>query len=227
MHNLGMTKPGSTIYIPFPTYKTSDGTPVTMTGLAVGDIKVYKNGGTTERASTSGYTLLDTDGIDFDTLTGIHGVSVDLSDDTTTDFWEAGARYFVVIGDITVDGITTRLIAGTFEIGYDGALLNTTINGSPADQKTFVLDAGSADNDAYNGCTVVVHDIASATQIALGFVSDYVGSTKTLSLKAVPEQTGFTIADGDNISLFPPANTYAINSARLVGDGNATPWDGV
>ena len=226
MHNLGMTKPGSTIYIPFPTYKTSDGTPVTMTGLAVGDIKVYKNGGTTERASTSGYTLLDTDGIDFDTLTGIHGVSVDLSDDTTTDFWEAGARYFVVIGDITVDGITTRLIAGTFEIGYDGAALNTTI-ATLSTQASFTLDAGSTDNDAYNGCVALVHDKASAVQIAWGYVSDYVGSTKTVTLKAVPEQTGFTMAAGDNISLFPPANTYAINGARLVGDGNTTPWDGV
>ena len=224
MLNFGKVKPGSTLYVPFTTYKAADADPVTITGFAVGDIKIYKNGGTTERASTTGFTLLDTDGIDFDTQIGLHGFSIDLSSDATADFYEAGASYFAVVDSITVDGITARFIACTFTIGYEGSILDTTI-ATLASQTGFTLDAGPADDDALNGCVALIHDKASAVQIATGFVNDYTGSTKTIALKADPGI--FTMAAGDNISFFMPSNTFAINSARLVGDGNATKWDGV
>ena len=64
--HLGDVPAGSTIYIPFTTYDKTNGASVTMTGLAVTDIEIYKDGSTTQRASDNGYTLLDTDGIDFD-----------------------------------------------------------------------------------------------------------------------------------------------------------------
>jgi len=74
MRDLGLVKPGSTIYVPFATYDSNDpSASVTITGLAVTDIEVYKNLGTTQRSSDSGYTLADTDGIDIDSVTGIHG----------------------------------------------------------------------------------------------------------------------------------------------------------
>ena len=56
---------GDTVYLPFDTFD-SDGASITITGLAVTDIEVYKNGSVTQRASDNGYALLDTDGIDFD-----------------------------------------------------------------------------------------------------------------------------------------------------------------
>jgi hypothetical protein len=212
-YDLGTVLPGSTQYIPFHTFDSNDpSASVTITGLAVTDIEIYKDGSVTQRASDAGYALLDTDGIDFDGVTGIHGFSLDLADNTTAGFFTAGARYWVVVSAITIDAATVNFVAATFRIGYPGALLDTTI-ATLASQTGFTLTAGSADNDAYNGWTAVVHDVASAIQVAAGIVSDYVGSTKTVTLSADPGI--FTMAAGDNISLFPPVGVHAWNAVAL------------
>lgn len=201
--HFGTVKPGTTLYIPFHTFDSNDpSASVTISGLATTDIEVYKDGGTTQRASDSGYALLDTDGIDFDGTTGIHGISIDLSDNTTDDFYEAGHQFMVVIASITVDAATVNFIAATFDIGYPGALLNTVI-ATRTDATNFILETGSADDDAYNGCVVYIHDQASAVQFEIGYCSDYDGGTKTLILEADPGV--FTTVAGDNISLFPPS----------------------
>ena len=200
-YHLGRVNPGSTIYIPFPSYNSA-GASVTLTGLAVTDIEVYKNGGTTQRASDNGYTLLDTDGIDFDGVTGIHGFSIDLADNSTAGFWEAGAKYFVVVSTVTIDSQTVTMLAATFEIGVDGAFLNTSI-ATLSSQTSFTLTDGPAEDDALNGCVVYIHDVASKVQGGFAVVADYTGATKTVTLLA---GTTFTVAASDNISFFPPAN---------------------
>ena len=216
MLDLGTVRPGTTLYIPFATYDSNDpSTSVTLTGLAASDIEIYKDGSTTQRASDNGYTLLDTDGIDFDAVTGIHGFSINLADNSTAGFYASGSQYWVVVASITVDGATTvNFIAATFRIGYPEAVLNTTI-ATLASQTSFTLTSGPAEDDALNGCPVVVHDVASAVQMCVGFVSDYTGSTKTVTLAADPAI--FTMAATDNISIFLPANVRAV--AGLVTNG--------
>lgn len=113
--HLGNVPASSTLYIPFATYD-SNGASVTMSGLAVTDIEIYKNGSTTQRSSDNGYTLLDTDGIDFDGITGLHGFSVDLSDNTDAGFYAVGSFYWVVVSTITVSTQTVTLVAATFRI---------------------------------------------------------------------------------------------------------------
>lgn len=113
--HLGDVPAGATIYIPFATYGSS-GQSLTMTGLAVTDIEIYKNGSVTQRASDNGYALLDTDGIDFDGLTGIHGFSVDLSDNSDSGFFSVGGFYWVVVSSITVNSQTVNFIPATFRI---------------------------------------------------------------------------------------------------------------
>lgn len=115
MTYLGDFSVGATVYVPFNTFDAA-GASVTITGFAVTDIEIYKDGGTTQRASDNGYTLLDTDGIDFDGITGIHGFKVDLSDNSDAGFFAAGHDYFVVISAITVDGKTVNFVAASFSI---------------------------------------------------------------------------------------------------------------
>lgn len=93
----------------FPAYD-SNGASVTITGLAVTDVEIYKGTSMTQRASDNGYALIDTDGIDLDTRTGIHGFSLDLSDNSDAGFYAAGSFYHVVIDAITVDTQTVRFI---------------------------------------------------------------------------------------------------------------------
>lgn len=202
MLDFGTVRPGTTLYIPFNTFDSNDpSASVTITGLATTDIEVYKDGSVTQRASDAGYALLDTDGIDFDGTTGIHGISIDLADNTTANFYEAGSQYWCVIASITVDAATVNFVAATWRIGYPDAILNTTI-ATLASQTSFTLEEGPADDDALNGFGVIVHDLASAVQIAHGYVSDYTGSTATVTLGADPGI--FTMAAGDNVSFFTP-----------------------
>ncbi len=80
--------------------------------------------------------------------------------------------------------------------GSDRLLLVDTTIATLASQTSFTLTAGSADNDAYNNCTIVVEDVSTATQKAIGMVLAYVGATKTVTLK---EALAFTIATTDKI----------------------------
>lgn len=196
MKHLGIVKPGSTLRFEFDTYNGA-GASVTITGLAVTDIEIYKDGSTTQRSSDSGYALVDTDGIDIDGLTGVHEFTVDLADNSVAGFYAAGSKYRVVVSSITADGSTISFTAGTFEIGYPSAVLNTTI-ATLASQTSFTLTAGPAEDDALNGMWCIIHDVASAVQFGKALILDYTGSTKTVTLAA---GTTFTAAAGDNFSV--------------------------
>lgn len=233
MKNLGDFAVDATVYIPFATYDKDDGSSITLTGLAVTDIEIYKNGSAIQRASDAGYTLLDTDGIDFDSIVGIHGFSVDLSNNTDAGFYAAGSEYWVIISAITVDGVVVSFPAATFSIERsggaiaqlkalttsvdtlsEGLLMQATTIATLATQTSFTLAAGSADNNAYNGATVVVVDATTGTQKAFGSASDYVGSTKTLTLAQDPGI--FTMAVSDKIYILP-SDVFAIWDRTLSG----------
>lgn len=214
MKDLGIVQPGSTLYIEFDTFNSS-GASVTLTGLAVTDVEVYKDGGTTQRASDNGYTLLDTDGIDFDGVTGIHGLSIDLADNSTAGFWAAGSHYRVVISSVTIDSQTVTFTAATFRIGYPAAVLNTTI-ATLSTQTSFTLTVGPAEDDALNGTWAVIHDVASAVQKAVVQILDYTGATKTVTLAA---GATFTAAATDNISVMGPMPLQPATTGRSLNVG--------
>lgn len=107
---------GDVLPVFFDTFAGSTGASITMSGLAVTDIEIYKDGSTTQRSSDAGYTLLDTDGIDFDGLTGIHGFSIDTGDNTDSGFYTVGAWFTVVVSAITVDSQTVSFIACQFRL---------------------------------------------------------------------------------------------------------------
>jgi hypothetical protein len=114
----------NTVYVYFNTFDSNDpSASTTPSGLTVGDIFIYKNGSTTERSSTAGFTLLDTDGIDFDGKTGINGFSIDLADNTDAGFYAAGNEYTVVVASITVDAATVNFVAANFSIERTGGAL--------------------------------------------------------------------------------------------------------
>ena len=222
MLDLGTVRPGSTIRIPFSSFDKDDGSSITMTNFAAADILVYKDGSTTERASTAGYTATT----DFDAKTGKHLIVIDLADDTTADFWKAGSEYLVAVDAVTVDTVTVGAWVARFRIGYPGALIDTFI-ATLSSQTSFTLTTGPAEDDALNGFWGIAHDKASAVQCAGIEIADYTGSTKTVTLSAAPT---FTIAAGDNVSVLgPPANNGdAVYGARIwMIDDNAagTPTD--
>lgn len=102
----------------------------------------------------------------------------------------------------------------------------TTITGLST-QAVFNLSAGSADDDAYNGWGALVIDASTAGQTSLGVVSDYAGSTKTVTLCADPGV--FTVANSDTIVLIPArldcgaADATLADLALMLEDDAGTP----
>ena len=216
MINLGTIRPGSTILIPFNAFDSNDpSASVIVSDFALADIGIYKGTSMTERGSTTGVVLLDTDGINIDAATGIHGFSIDLSSNATAGFYSAGSHYYVTVGPITIDAATVNFVAATFNIGYPDAIINTTI-ASVTNQTQFILTDGPAEADVLIGCTLLFHDVASAVQLAYGYVTDYIVTTKEV---ICTDPVGFTFVATDNVSIFLPSNVHAVQgTTQTAGD---------
>ena len=149
---------GDTLPILFASYDGGTGASLTLTGLATTDIEIYKDGGTTARASDAGYALLGTDGID-EYGTGIHGFSIDLSDNTAAGFFEVGPWYHVAIASVTVDAQTVNFIAAAFRIvSATRGLAGTALPAAVADAAGGlpISDAGGLDMDSIKTDTAAI-----------------------------------------------------------------------
>jgi hypothetical protein len=198
MNYVGDYTAGDIVYIYFNTFDSNDpSASVTMTNFVNTDVHIHKNADLTQRNNAAGVTV----DVDVDGITGCHLISIDTADNTVADFFVSGADYGVRIEGVTVDAATLNPFIGHFSIEnrhVAGSMARTTI-ATLASQTSFTLTAGSADDDAYNKCTVIVTDIASAIQKAVGRISDYTGSTKTVTLAADPGI--FTMAASDRIHI--------------------------
>jgi len=109
MNYLGDFAEDATVYIPFNTFSSDDpSASVTITDLADADIKVHKDGGTTEIA-TDGATIA----INFDSITGNHLITIDTSAHSD---YAIGSDYMVRIEGTTVDAATINAWVGSFSI---------------------------------------------------------------------------------------------------------------
>lgn len=113
---LTAASPGDTLHFNFASYNDS-GDSEALTGFAVTDIEVFKNGLAATRATDSGYSLISDTGQIGDRV-GLYRFSIQLfntADDTG--HYESGAWYQVAVDSIVIDGKTVRFWAGSFEIG--------------------------------------------------------------------------------------------------------------
>lgn len=104
--------------------------------------------------------------------------------------------------------------------GSSPQLLQNTTIATLDTQTSFTLTAGSEDNDAYNGGVAIITDQSTSTQKSFVSISDYVGSTKTVTLSQAP---AFTIATGDTIDIIAAASDAPTAAAiRAEIDSNST-----
>lgn len=176
----GNVDAGSTLYMWFSSFAAT-GASITTGGLAASDIVIYKDGSATQRSSTAGITVDD----DFDSLTGIQKIAIDLSDNTDAGFYAAGSQYMVAVSDVTIDSQTVRFVLGTFRIGPPavnvsqfGGTAGTFASGRPE------VNVNSIATDAITGAAVAasaVTEIQSglATAAALDAVDNFVDTEIT------------------------------------------------
>lgn len=114
---------------------------------ANGELRVYKNGSTTER--TAGITFTEA----FDGLTGVHLIEIDTSDS----FYVPGADYTVVLVGATIADQTVNAVLGSFSIENRmlGDVVVGSVTNSPVDGGSFRDSARSATNSLYVNLVVV------------------------------------------------------------------------
>jgi hypothetical protein len=210
---LGTVPAGTTIYIPFATYAGSTGASITLTGLAVTDIEIYKNGSVTQRSSDAGYALLDTDGIDFDSVTGLHGFSIDLNDNTDSGFYAVGSWYWVVVSAVTVDSQTVNFIAAVFRIGPAESVAGY----AKADVSHFGGVAGTFSGGRPEVNTTHWAGTAVASATVNANVTQISGdSTAADNLEAAADGTGYNLGGGSVVTASVTGNVGG-NVAGSVG----------
>lgn len=111
MH-LGDFLAGETVEFKWNTISNANGSASRVASPPNGTISIYKNGSATQRASSSGIT----DTPDFDGLTGVHHLSIDLSDNADAGFYAAGNDYQVVVAGLTIDALTINAVIAEFSI---------------------------------------------------------------------------------------------------------------
>lgn len=107
------------VCIPFDSFAAATGASSATSSFVAGDVLVYKDGGTTQRTSSSGIVASTS----FDSQTGLQMITIDLSDNTDAGFYAAGHEYQVGVADVTIDGQTVRFWAATFSIERAGGVL--------------------------------------------------------------------------------------------------------
>jgi hypothetical protein len=113
---LTAASPGDTLFFNFASYNDS-GDSEALSGFAVTDIEVFKNGLATARATDSGYSLISDTGQIGDRV-GLYRFSIQLfntADDAN--FYAAGSWYQVAVDSVNIDSKTVRAWVGSFEIG--------------------------------------------------------------------------------------------------------------
>ena len=118
--------------------------------------------------------------------------------------------------------------------GTSPVLLQNTTIATLATQVSFTLTAGSVDDDAYNTAIIIITDAVSSVQKAVGWVDDYDGATKTITLTTDPGI--FTMAVGDTVDIIATdylmANIWATVSSTFTQIGidgaglTNMPWNG-
>ncbi len=85
----------------------------------VGDLRIYKDGSTAERNNTSGYAV----STNFDSMTGAHLFTIDLTDNTVAGFYASGHTYTIFLkpDTETIDGLSVCAALGQFTIGMADA----------------------------------------------------------------------------------------------------------
>jgi len=212
----------------FDSYDGGTGASITLTGLAITDVEIYKGTSMTQRSSDAGVVLLDTDGIDLDGVTGIHGFSIDTGDNTDAGFYTVGSFFTVVVSAVTIDAQTVNFVAGTFRLLAvetvsgtpqarasaiaDGAITASTVADGTIDAATFAagaINAAAIANGAIDAATFAAGAIDAAA-IAAGAID-----AATFAADVDAEILSYIVDDATRIDA-SALNTAAVTSIPAI-----------
>jgi len=224
MQYMGDYADDSTVRIFFTTSNGSGGAVAPSTAFEAADIVIYKNNSATQKATTNGITMTSP----FDTVTGLHLVEIDCSNDTgDAGFWVAGNDYSVVLSpDETVDSQTVVAAIAQFSIenrivsavsgnvaGIAGTI--TTLDGLNNFDPASDIVANVTTVDSVSG-NVTVGTIAanavSASALATDAVTEIQSGLATSAALATAQADLDTLTGTDGVTLATSQPNYSPNT---------------
>lgn len=112
---LGNVEVDAVVSFIFTTHDAAGGNVAPSSAFEAADVRIYRGASATQRSSSSGITMVSP----FDSLTGVHCVEIDTSDDADAGFYSAGQVYHVVLApDETIDGQAVNAVIANFGIAH-------------------------------------------------------------------------------------------------------------
>jgi len=178
-----------------------------ITRATNGTIRIYKGNSLTERTSSVGIT--DTE--DVDTLTGVHHLRIDTSDNTDAGFYAAGSEYQIVLAGATIDGQAINAVLAHFSIERSGgmlALLKTVISGTGVNVTAFggttLTQAGGRPEvnvSHWRGTAAATPTTAGIPKVAIEAAGDFAQAAAdkawVTATRALTDKVGFSLTTAE------------------------------
>lgn len=178
----------------FSTHAAAGGNVAPGSAFEAADLRIYRAAdgaafSATQRSSASGITMTSP----FDSLTGVHDVDIDLTDNTDSGFYAAGYRYSVMLAPDTetIDSQTiTGVVLAVFEIGpapanvtQFGGTAGTFSSGRPEVNTSHA--AGTAWGSGAITAAAIASDAITAAKIADGAIDAATFATGAITATAI------------------------------------------
>lgn len=211
MQYLGDYADDSTVRIFFTTNNSSGAAVAPSTAFEAADIVIYKNNSATQKATTNGITMTSP----FDSVTGLHLVQIDCSNDTgDSGFWATGNDYSVVLSpDETVDSQTVVSAVAQFSIeNRIVSAVKGNVNGVAGTITT--LDGLNNFDPTSSNVTVgtIAANAVSASALATDAVTEIQSGLATSSALATAQTDLDTLTGSDGVTLATSQPNYAPNT---------------
>jgi hypothetical protein len=183
---------------------------------AAGDVKISKDGAAAANITTLPTIVSGIDLWDFSlsaTEMQAKQITVWIKDATGELVYE-DAFIINTTGDSSAQHVTPRDVDLLTEAEVQrsaGLILSTTV-ATVNSQTEFVLTDGAATDDMYNKAQnglCLIGDVSDSGHKTFGFVSDYVGGNKTVTITEAP---AFTVVAGDTFDILAPTVTVDVSS---------------
>lgn len=246
MDYIGDYKNGATVNIFFTTNQGNGAAVAPLSAYEAGDIKIYKNSSNAEKTTANGVTMTSP----FDTITGLHNIVLDTSNNTgDAAFWAAGNDYTVVLSadTETVDGQSVVKALSQFSIenrcvnwAQVGSptttvgLTNTTISSSQvvASVTAGVTLAASAVQAIWDALTSALTTVGSIGKLLVTNIDAAISSRIATSGYTAPDNTSIAAikVQTDKMGFTVPnqldANIQYVNDVQVKGSGTSVdPWN--
>jgi hypothetical protein len=206
MNYLGDFAEDSVVRIFFTTHDKDGAAVAPSSALENADISIYKNGSVTKKSSVNGVVMTSP----FDSVVGLHYLSIDTSNDTgDVGFWTTDGEFVVVLSpDETIDSEIVVSVIGSFSIERTGGaiavlrsrLVGTILTGNHSPQSGDIYPVVSDVTYGLSTLEALVDDIESRLGVPSNLGS---GATVAANLVDIEGQTDDIGVAGAGLTAIP------------------------